>query len=192
MLLVGGGAAVGKTTAARELGARCGLSVVPVDTIWLALQAVTTQASHPELHYFDPSDSELELPPAQLCERHIKSAEAISQAMEPVIDHLLWENWPVVLEGAWITPAAAGGWARRYGAVRAVFVHEPDAHEVLAAMRVRARRQSPTRRQTVVSEVCWLFGNWVREQAEAAGFPVVDARPRATLADRVLAAIGPG
>lgn len=191
-IVIGGGAAVGKTTVAKAVAAHYDAAVLPVDTIWVALKAVTNPASHPELHYFDPSDSDLELPSEQLCERHIRSAEAISQAMDPVIGYYLWERWPVVLEGAWITPAAAGRWARSYESLHAVFVHEPDAEEVLAAMLVRSGRQRPTRRQRVLSEVCWLFGNWVRKQAEAEVSPVVEARPRATLTKRVLAAIDLG
>ena len=192
VLVIGGGAAVRKTTAARAIGARYQASVLPVDGVWLALKAVTNPASHPELHYFDPPDSELTFPVEQLCERHIRSAEALSRAMAPVIEYYLWEQWPVVLEGAWITPAAARRWALRCESLQAVFVHEPDVEEVLAAMLVRSGRRRPTGRKRVLSEVCWLFGNWVLEQAEVEGFPVVEARPRATLAERVLAAIAAG
>ena len=189
VLVIGGGAAVGKTTAAIAVSTRYGVSVLPVDAIWFALKAVTNPASHPDLHYFDPSDEDLALTAERLCGRHIESAQAISQAMESVMEHYLCERWPVVLEGAWITPAVAGRWTRQYEAVRAVFIHEPDIDEVLAAMLARSGGQNPTTRQEVLSEVCWLFGNWVREQALAEGFPVVDAPPRATLAERVLAAI---
>ena len=55
----------------------------------------------------------------------------------------------------------------------------------------RGSASSSACRKRALSEVCWLFGNWVREQAEAEGFPVVEARPRGTLAERVLAAIDP-
>ena len=186
--MIGGGAAVGKTTAATAVAARYGVFVLPVDAIWLALKAATNPASHPELHYFDPSDEEMfGLTPERLCERHIRSAQAISQAMDPAIEYYIWERWPVIVEGAWITPTAAARWTRQYEAVRAVFIHEPDVDEVLAAM--LARSGTPTPRKKVTSEVCWLFGNWVRDQALAEGLPVLDAPPRATLDERVLAAI---
>ena len=58
VLLIGGAAGVGKTTAARDLAARCGVSVLPTDAIWLALKAATDPTSYPELHYFDPPDAE--------------------------------------------------------------------------------------------------------------------------------------
>ena len=55
VLVIGGGAAVGKTTAARAVAARYGVSVLPVDALWVALKAATNPASHPELHYFRPA-----------------------------------------------------------------------------------------------------------------------------------------
>ena len=81
VLLIGGGAAVGKTTTATAVTARYAVTAVAVDAIWLALKAATNPASHPELHYFDPSDEEMfGLTPERLCERHISSAQAISDA----------------------------------------------------------------------------------------------------------------
>jgi 2-phosphoglycerate kinase len=97
--VIGGGAAAGKTTAARAVAARYGVSVLPVDAIWFALKAATDPTSYPELHYFDPHDAEmLRLKAEYWCERHIRSAEAISQAMDPVIEYYLWERWPVIVE----------------------------------------------------------------------------------------------
>ena len=170
VLVIGGGAAVGKTTTAKAVAARYGVSVLPVDTIWWALKAATNPASHPEVHYFDPSDEEMVgLTDEDLCERHIKSARAISQAMDPVIEFYRYERWPVIVEGAWITPAAAARWSRQYEGMRAVFIHEPDMNEVLAAMAARSGWQDPTPRRKRLPEVCSLFGNWVREQALADG-----------------------
>jgi len=189
--VIGGGAAVGKATAARTVAESHGASLVLVDAVWLALKAATSPESHPDLHHFEPSEEDLfGLPAETLVERHIKSAQAISAAMGPVIEHYLWEQLPVVLEGAWITPAFAGLWARQYEGVQAVFIHEPDMDELLAAMVARAGTQKPSPHRQAGVKVHWLFGNWVREQALAEGLPVVDAPPRTTLADRVLAAMG--
>ncbi len=188
VLLIGGGAAVGKTTVAKEIAARYGASILPVDAIWFALKAGTDPADYPAFHYFEPPDEEVcGLPPEVLCERHVKSAEAISETMSAVLEFYLWEQSPAVIEETWITPAAAARWMRRFEGVRAVFIHEPDAGQVLAAMLARAGRDTPRRR--VTSKVFWLFGNWVREQALAEGMPVVDAPPRTTMTERVLAAI---
>ena len=191
LLAIGGGAAVGKTTVAAAIAARHGASVLPVDAIWLALKAATKPQSHPQLHYFDPSAEDLALAPEALCERHIASAREISRAIDPVIEYLLREGRPVVLEGAWITPGAARRWTQQYEAVRAVFIHQPNADGVLAAMLERKDSQVPSPFTKANSRVCWLFGNWVRERALAEELPVVGSAPRATLVERALAAIRP-
>lgn len=186
VLLLGGAAGVGKTATARELAVRCGVSVLPTDSIWLALKAATDAASYPELHYFDPPDSEWKQLNAEYwCDRHIESAKAISSAMDPVIEYYLSEQWPVIVEGAWITPVDAARWSRQHEGLRAVFIHEPeDLRSYLLSRGISKEGQIRDHR----GETFWLFGNWVRAQALANGLPVVDAYPRASLAQRVLEA----
>ena len=69
-----------------------------------------------------------------------------------------------------------------------LFIHETEVDQVLSAMVARSGAKDPTPRKKVIAEVCWLFGIWVREQAIVEGLPVVDAAPRGTLTERVLAA----
>ena len=187
MLVIGGGAAVGKTTVAAALAANHGASVLPIDAIWLALRAVTSQASHPDLHDIDLSVGEIM--PERGCEHDVKSAQAISKAMDPVIEYYLSEGRPVVMEGAWIAPSIAARWTRDCEGVQAVFIHEPEMDEVMASMIERSGTQGPRPRIELIAEACWLVGNWARESALAESLPVVYARPRERLADRVLAAI---
>jgi hypothetical protein len=40
--------------------------------------------------------------------------------------------------------------------------------------------------------MAWRYGNWIRDGARENGLPVVDARPRATLVDRILVAAEQG
>ena len=182
VLLLGGAANVGKSTTARSLAVRCGASVLPADAIWYALKAATDPMSHPELHYFDPPDSEWRrFGPEYWCDRHIVSAQAIGLAMNPVIEYCLSERWPVILEGAWITPADAARWTRQHDGLRAVFMDQREDLRTYLLSR-------PDRVTEHRGETFWLFSNWLREQALLDGLPVVDVHPRASLADRVLAA----
>ena len=186
MLAIGGAAGVGKTTTAREVAARLGVSVLPTDAIWYALKAATDSTSYPELHYFDPPDSEWREHSADYwCDRHIESAKAISSAMDPVIEYYLSERWPVIVEGAWITPMHAAHWSRQYEGVKAVFIHEPeDLPSYLLSRKITKEGQIRDHR----GETFWLFGNWIREQALATGLTVVNVYPRKSLAERVLEA----
>lgn len=184
VLLLGGAANVGKTTTARDLSARCGVSVLPADAIWYALKAATDATSYPELHYFDPPDSEWRKYGAEYwCARHIESARAISLAMDPVVEYYLSEEWPVIVEGTWITPAEAARWSRQHRGVRAVFIHEPEDLKTYLLS-----REDPLLDHR--GETFWLFDNWIREQALAYGLDVVEVYPHFSLAERVLAAAG--
>ena len=101
--------------------------------------------------------------------------------MDAIIEYYVSERWPAIVEGAWITPADAARWSRQYEGLRAVFIHEP---EDLGTYLLSRRDRSTEHR----GETFWLFGNWVREQALANGLAVVNVYPRASLAERVLAA----
>ena len=59
----------------------------------------------------------------------------------------------------------------------------------LASMIARSGKRNSTLRKTGkgLLEVLWLFGNRVLEQALAERLPVIDTRPRTTLAERVIA-----
>ncbi len=52
VLLIGGSSAIGKTTVARDLGRRLGVSVIPADDIRLAVQQLIPLERSPTLHYF--------------------------------------------------------------------------------------------------------------------------------------------
>ena len=186
VLLLGGAAGVGKTTTARELAERFRVSVLPTDAIWFALKAATDPASYPELHYFDPLDSEWRDHSAEYwCDRHIKSAKAIGSAMDPVIEYYLSEQWPVIVEGAWITPMDAARWSRQHEGLRAVFIHEP---EELGTYLLSRKFPKGDQLRDHRGETFWLFGNWIREQALANGLAVVNVYPRGSLSERVLEA----
>ncbi len=161
--------------------------------MWLALQNVTDAATHPELHYFDESKLDLSLGPDRLFEKHVQTAVAVCDSLEPIVADLLRSGGRGVIEGAWITPEFAS--RPRYdevnpgGAVRSAFVHEPDQDQVLKAMVARRGLLKPTSLQLVFSRVCWLHGNWVADEAERLGLPVVSARPPGDLVRRILGAV---
>jgi 2-phosphoglycerate kinase len=98
----------------------------------------------------------------------------------------------MLLEGAWITPEAAARRRDTSPATGAVFIHEPDEDEVLASMVARQIRDHPSERQMRLAAMAWRYGNWIRDGARKNGVPVVDARPRATLVDRIIVAAGQG
>ncbi len=203
VLLIGGSSAIGKTTVARALGRRLGVSVIPADDIRLAVQQMTTTAAHPHLHYFLDDPHIWRQPPEVLRDGFIAVSRAVSPAVESVVaHHVVTDVGPIILEGDNILPgmAAQGHFSDiRFFAglecgddVRSVFLVEPDEEALLHNARARGRGfdDLPVEEQRTIVRAVWLYGQWVRQEAEAHGLPVVPVRPWMTLTDRVLAAIG--
>jgi 2-phosphoglycerate kinase len=164
------------------------MACVSCDSLWYALQRVTSRESHPSFHYFEPTEEEWRQGPDFLCRRHIESAEAQTPAIEEFVDRELKEGHSFVFEGAWITPEMASRRCLASDETVAVFLHEPEESEVLASMVQRQRRDHPSERQLRLSAMAWRYGNWLCEGAERHGLPVVSARPRETLVDRIIEA----
>jgi 2-phosphoglycerate kinase len=188
LLLLGGAAASGKSTSGTEVARRSGAWCVSGDSIWNALKAVTSRESHPAFHYFEPTEEEWRRGPDYLCDRHLECARALTPALDAFIDRELKEGHRLLLEAAWITPEMAARRCAEPPDTRAVFIHEPLEAEVLASMVQRQRRTSPSERQLRLSAMAWRYGNWLRDGAQQHSLPVVDARPRDTLVDRIIAA----
>ena len=170
------------------MAARLGVACVSNDSLWHALQSVTTRESHPAFHYFEPTEEEWRRGPEYLCERHINGSEAMTPAIEAFLDRELKEGHNLLFEGAWMTPEMA---ARRMKAdcAAVAFIHEDEETEVLAAMVRRQGFESPSERQLKLAPMAWRYGNWLKEGAERLGLPLVAARPRDTLVERIIGAI---
>ena len=193
VLLIGGSSGVGKTAVAPVIARHFGVPWVQVDDVRLALQRVTSPAEHPALHFFLATEGVWDLPAEELCEALIVVARVMSEAIESVIDHHVLLGPPLVVEGDGILPETAGRRGRDTGGqVRSVFLHEPDEEVLLTSLRARNRghfQTAPLELQRRLTRQSWLFGEWLRREAEAHGVPVVAVRPWDTLVERVLAAV---
>ncbi len=194
MLLIGGSSGCGKTVAASRIARELGIPHVQVDDFRLALQRATTPEQHPALHFFLATGDVWRLPPELLAERLADVGRIMSHALEAVLAHHVDLDVPMVLEGDGLLPHLAVqpdvADVPAAGRVRAVFIHEPDEaalHEAMFARQRGVERASPGEQRTQ-ARMSWLYGNWLRDQAERRGLPVVAARSWETLPARILAA----
>jgi 2-phosphoglycerate kinase len=201
VLLIGGGSGVGKTRLARQLAQRFGVSLVLADDIRMAVQRVVTPDQHPALHYFLTQEDVWNQPIEALLAGWIGTAEVVSQALYAVIAHHICvpDVGPIIIEGDGVLPALITqtqfAWcAAKPGDIRAVFLHEADEAVLLANMRARGRGFDMLRKmeQQVLAQGSWLYGDWLRQEAENCGVTTLDARPWETLEARVLSAIESG
>ncbi len=187
MLLLGGTTASGKSTSARKLARQLGIGCISGDSLWKALIKVTTPQTHPVLHRWPRPDAPTGCT-EDLARLHIAEAETLTPALEAFIDSEMTERNRFVFHAAWITPELAAQKCASSDAIRAVFIDEPEVDGIIASVLERSGRTEPTDRQVVMSKVALLYGDWLREGAQRHGLPLVSARPRETLVDRIVQA----
>ncbi len=199
VLLIGGSSGVGKTMVAQALARRMGLSVLLVDDIRMAIQQVTTLAEQPGIHYFLAHPTIWQKPPETLCDGFITVGNAMMRPLAATIAHHVYVEsaGPLIIEGDGLLPALAAQrsfptmhfpYAPDTNAVRSVFLVEPDEEAVLYSMRQRGRgfTDLSSKEQEALVHASWLYGQWLRRQADHYNLPIVEVRPWETLVGRVL------
>ncbi|HET9492767.1 MAG TPA: isopentenyl transferase family protein [Chloroflexia bacterium] len=199
MLLVGGPSGTGKSAAAAQLGRQLGISSLQVDDIRLALQysrvTLPAESGTAALYFFLNTPDVWQLPPARLVDGLIAVGEVLSPAIEIVITHHVDTQSPVIIEGDGILSSLLARPAVRdyvkNGLVKAVFLTEPDEAAIHLGTTTRARGTAETTDAELAAQVraAWLYGQWLAHEAERYGAPLVEARPWATLPQRILTAI---
>lgn len=196
VLLLGGASGTGKTSLAKQLGLHLGRSWLHVDDVRLAFQRahVTLPAQTEALYFFEETPAVWSLPPERLRDGFIAVGQALSPALEVIIENHVDTVAPVVIEGDAILPSL---WSRpsvracmSTGHVQAVFLVETEEQVVLTNILGRGRRLSgrPERELRTEARAKWLYGQWLAQQAQRFGVPVVASRPWSTLLERILTA----
>ncbi len=182
VLLIGGPSGIGKTTIAAQVARRLDVPWLMVDDLRLALmRSGLPIPDNPHAEAFDPAEGAVAV------------GEAVAPAIEVVIENHVDQRIPLVIEGDGILPSLFERESVRTrasnGRVRAVYLTEPDPDALYANLVARGA-------DTWRDDLRWYanksatFGEWLSREAQRRGVPVVPARPRETLVDRILAASG--
>jgi hypothetical protein len=179
---MGGSSSVGKTTAAAAVAERLGATHRQLDSIAQA-------STDPRVRRFEAGvDALWSMPAAHVCDLLVHKGEALAEPLHALIDHCLSGSSITLVEGEGIHPSLA----RHHPVelVRFVFVVEPDQAALFQTLSRRSARfrALPEAHQHTVAATNWLYGTWLRQQAQQFGQPWVDSRPWATLSDRPIQA----
>ncbi len=202
ILAIGGSSGTGKTLAAKLVAKHFGISVLLVDDIRLALQQMTTPREQPALHFFSSLEERgvWEGTAEHMRDGFITIGKALAPALETVMAHhiVVAGVGPLILEGDGLLPQTVASprfseLKRFYGLrltneVRAVFLYEADQQAILQNMLARGRtfQELPPQQQDQLAHASWLYGEWLRQEAENYHLPVIASRPWDTLLERIL------
>lgn len=190
-MLIGGHSAAGKTTAAELVARSLGVQWMMMDDLRLAFQrARVSLPENTEALYFDTVPSFRTLSPEEFRDALIAVGEALSPALEVIIEHHVDLSLPVVIEGDGIVPSllCRPPVVERRESVRAVFLIEPEERAILGNMLARSRAVSDRTEEQLRNEARakWLHGQWLSREAASHDLPIVHPRPWATLVERIV------
>ncbi len=190
VLLVGGPSGCGKSSFAYPFAAQSKLALTELDDLFITAASLTSPAALPDLHFFrSHPEATKTLTPEEILQAFVRLSGALAPAIEAVVTNHLETERPVLLEGDYLLPAVAARCRSLPGAeqaVRAVFLIEPDEAQIVANY---AAREPELGRQAKRARVSWLYGQWLQAECARLDLPVVAARPWASLAKRVRAAL---
>ncbi|MFL5804676.1 MAG: hypothetical protein ACJ8CR_23390 [Roseiflexaceae bacterium] len=190
VLLLGGPSGVGKTAVSYRLAQHFRIGITEVDDFQVLLERMTTPEQQPVLHFWRTHPAPDQLSATEIMEQGLLVRQVMAHGLEAVIANHLETQTPVVLEGDFIAPALAAlpsfAGLPNDGQVRTIFLYEADEQQLLTNFLQREPESGP---QTTRARVSWLYGQWLKQEAERYGLPMVPARPWDTIFERIIAAL---
>lgn len=187
IFLLGGASGAGKTSLSYRLAHHFAVGLTEVDDFQVILETMTTPEQQPVLHFWRTHPAPHTLAAEDIAKQVIEVGKVMMPGLVAVVLNHYESNAPVVLEGDFIIPALVAQPEitplYQSGRVRAVFVHEPDEAQLLANF---LRREPEVGPQQLRAQVSWQYGQWLKQEAERYGIPVLDSRPWATAFERLL------
>ncbi|CAN5789136.1 hypothetical protein BH23CHL2_BH23CHL2_23640 [soil metagenome] len=188
VLLIGGGAGVGKSRLAFQLARYFEVGLTEVDDFQRVLERMTTPDQFPAVHAFrlDP-DGWRAMEDQCKVEAMVAYGQVMSMSLEPVLRNHLDGGIPTIYEGDFLLPSFAARTSYcghpAEGRVRGIFLYE-DADQISRNFEAREGTPQPDR-----ARVSQLYSEWLRAEAEQYGQIAVAARPWDTVVKRVVSAL---
>jgi 2-phosphoglycerate kinase len=190
VLLLGGPSGSGKTSVSYRLAHHFRIGITEVDDFQVILERMTTPAEQPVLHYWHTHPEAANQTAEEMVKQLIAIGQVMAPALEAVITNHLESNAPIVLEGDFILPTVAASSAFATSPVgsqvQALFLYEESEEQLRLNFSQREPEQGIQEKRARVS---WLYGQWLKQEAERVGAIALPARPWHNLFERILAAI---
>ena len=185
VLLLGGPSGVGKTSVSYRLAYHFGIGITEVDDFQVILERMTTPTEQPVLHYWRTHPEAVNQPAEEIVKRTIAVGQVMAPALEAVITNHIDSQTPIVLEGDFILPMLATPFSESSteSQVRAIFLYEESEEQFRQNF---LQREPEHGLQEKRAQVSWLYGQWLKEEAERVGALTLPARPWNDLFERML------
>lgn len=188
ILLLGGPAGVGKTSVSYRLAHHFGIGITEVDDFQVLLERMTTPTEQPVLHYWRTHPEAENQSAEEMVKHTIAVGQVMAPALEAVIANHIESRAPIVLEGDFILPILATSFSGSpiQSQIRTLFLYEESEEQFHHNFLQREPEHGP---QKTRAHVSWLYGQWLKQEAERVGVLTLPARPWNDLFERILTAL---
>ena len=128
---------------------------------------------------------------ADLLEQHIAASRRICTWLPRALEFELLTHQTLIVDGAWLLPEFLASFALDDVEVSRAIIHEADREALQAAMAARTGLKMVASHHEAGARLSWEYGNWLEAEAKQWRIPVVAARPRETLLDRLRGVLQP-
>jgi 2-phosphoglycerate kinase len=185
VLLLGGPSGVGKTSISYCLAHHFGIGITEVDDFQVILERMTTPTEQPVLHYWRTHLEAVNQTAEEIVKHTIAVGQVMAPALEAVIANHIESRAPIVLEGDFILPMLATSFSESsiQSQVRTFFLYEESEEQFRHNF---LQREPEHGLQEKRAQVSWLYGQWLKREAERVGALTLPARPWDNLFERIL------
>ncbi|GER89920.1 hypothetical protein KDW_40820 [Dictyobacter vulcani] len=188
ILLLGGPSGVGKTSVSYRLAHHFGIGITEIDDFQVILERMTTSAEQPVLHYWQTHPEAGNQSAEEIVKHTIAVGQVMAPALEAVIVNHIESQTPIILEGDYILPMLTTAFSEKsiQSQIRTLFLYEDSEEQFRHNFLQREPENGPQEKRAQVS---WLYGQWLKQEAERVGALTIPARPWDDLFDRILTAL---
>lgn len=190
VLLLGDPSGAGKTSVSYRLAHHFGIGITEVDDFQVILERMTTPTEQPVLHYWHTHPEAANQSAEEMVKQLMAVGQVMALALDAVITNHIDSRVPIVLEGDFILPMLATSPSSSKSSadsqVRVLFLYEESEEQLRRNFLQREPEQGIQEKRAKVS---WLYGQWLKEEAERVGAIALPARPWDDLFERILTAI---
>lgn len=190
VLLLGGPSGSGKTAVSYRLAQYFQIGITEIDDFQVLLERMTTPQQQPVLHFWRTHPAPDQLSATEIMKQGLAVGRVMAVGLEAVIANHLESQTALLLEGDFIHPSLAAQKSfadlPNDGRVRAIFLYEADEQQLLTNF---SQREPEGGLQSTRARVSWLYGQWLKQEAERYGLTALPARPWDTLFERIVATL---
>ena len=184
-VLLRGPAGVGKTSVSYRLAHHFGMGITEIDDFQAILERMTTPTEQPVLHSWHTHPEAGNQPAEEIVKHTIAVGQVMAPALEAVIANHIESRAPVVLEGDFILPCLP--LLLQQPCTRTRYAHSSSMKKVRSnSATIFLQREPEHGPQIKRAHVSWLYGQWLKQEAERRGILTLPARPWDTLFERLL------